>query len=256
MVTRERQLAAILIGLADTLVSDYDLTDYVDKLLTASTTVLDSTAGGVLLRTGDEHTPLELLAYTGTRMDVVELFQLQRHEGPCIDSVVTGSRVVESDLAACARWPAFTELAIREDYRSVIAFPLRLRGQVLGALNVFWNEPGRAADDDVGTVQAFADMATIGILQERALQQERDLTGHLQTALDSRVVIEQAKGVLAERADLDMVEAFETLRGYSRNTNRRIRDVAAAVIAREVSVATIIVHGRRRANRRRPQAFQ
>lgn len=237
MATRESDLSATLIELADTLVSDYELFEFLDVLLARSTRWLGSQAGGVMLRDVDGQ--LQLLAWVGDRMDVVELFQLQRRQGPCHDSVVERRQVIEPDLAQTSRWPQFTEVAVREGYRSVAAFPLRLREQHIGAMNVFWREPRRAATDDISAVQAFADMATIGILHERAVQRAEELSEQLQSALRSRVLLEQAKGVLAERSGLDVDAAFRVLRGYSRNSNRRLRDVAAEVIAGEVTIATL-----------------
>ena len=243
---REARLAATLIDLADTLVSDYDLIDYLDRLLERSAGVLGNDAGGVLLHNGDRGAGLELLAWTGELMNVVELFQLQRKEGPCVDSFTRQERVIEPDLGACERWPQFTDLAVRAGYRSVVAFPMRLRGYGIGAMNLFWKEPSHAAGDDLAAVQAFADMATIGILQERTLRQARDMSGQLQSALHSRVIIEQAKGVLAERAGLDMRSAFEVLRRYSRNHNRRLREVAAEVITGALPTKVIISTSRTR----------
>lgn len=228
MATREQSLSDTLIEFADTLVSDYDLLDYLDLLLERSTGILAAQAGGVML--SNERGHLQLLAATDERMRLMELFELQRQEGPCVDSYRMAAQIVEEDLACGSRWPQFTQVALREGYRSVFAFPLRLRGQVIGVLNLFREQPGSVDDADFQAAQAFADMATIGILSERAVRESRQLAGQLRTALNSRIVIEQAKGILAERGGLHMDEAYQALRWYGRNQNRRLRDVAAAIV--------------------------
>lgn len=229
MATREQAVAGTLIHLADTLVSDYDLIDYLDVLLARSVVVLEADAGAVLLR-GSEGA-FEPLVSTDERARVMELLQLQRQEGPCVDCYRQGQQIFEEDLTNSSRWPQFAPVALDRGFHSVFAFPLRLRGEVLGALNLFRERPGPVSGEDISATQAFADMATIGILQERAVRQAQELAEQLQTALNSRVVIEQAKGVLAERADLDIGDAFLALRHYARHHNRRLSEVAAEVIA-------------------------
>ncbi|MGI8876717.1 MAG: ANTAR domain-containing protein [Egibacteraceae bacterium] len=246
MATRETSLSATLIELADTLVSDYDLLDFLDLLLERSTGVVAASAGGVMLTNGKAE--LQVLASTDERMRLMELFELQRQEGPCVDSYRRGEQVVEDDLERSSRWPQFTPVAVQEGYRSAFAFPLRLRGEVIGALNIFRERPGPVEAADLHATQALADMATIGILQERAVREARQLAGHLQTALNSRVVIEQAKGILAERAGLTMGEAYQALRWYARNHNRRLREVAAAIVSSDLTaeeVTTMPDQGRR-----------
>lgn len=228
MATREGQLSATLIELADTLVSNYDLLDYLDLLLERCRGVLDAAAGGVLLSSG--RGALAPLAASDEQMRLLELFELQNDEGPCIDSYRNNTQVYEEDLARSSRWPRFTPLALERGYGSVFAFPLRLRDQVIGALNLFKIQSGPAGQPNLDAAQAFADMATIGILQERAAREAHVLACQLQTALNSRIVIEQAKGILAERAHLDMGDSWEALRWYARNHNLHLRHVAAQVV--------------------------
>jgi hypothetical protein len=231
VVTREQRLSATLVELADTLVSDYELLDYLDLLLERSIGVLGATAGGVLLTAGADLTPL---VASHEQMRLLQLFEVQRGEGPCIDSYRRNEQIVEEDLARLARWPRFTPTALRCGYRSVFAFPMRLRNEVLGALNLFKAQPGPVDQTDFNAVQAFADMATIGIVHERAVRHARELAAQLQTALNSRVLIEQAKGILAEHAGLDMDAAYQALRWYARNHNGRLGEVAAAVVSGKV----------------------
>ena len=240
MAASAREISATLVELADTLVSDYDLLDYLDRLLDRTTSVLGASAGGVMLTNGDpKENDLRLLACTDEQTRVLELFELQRREGPCWDSHRLGQAVVEPDLAASTRWPQFRPVALERGYRAVYAFPMRLRGSVIGALNIFRDQPGAVEREEVLAAQAFTDMATIGILQQRAVQQARELAGQLQTALNSRIVIEQAKGILAERLSYEMGDAFEALRHYARDHNRQLRAVAASVVAGELDTALL-----------------
>jgi GAF domain-containing protein len=247
MTTDAQQVAATLVELADTLVSDYDVFDYLDRLLEHTTTALGATAGGVML-TSKGHTAddLELLASTDEGARVLELFELQRQEGPCVDSYRLGAAVVEDDLANAQRWPRFTPAALERGYRAVYAFPLRLRGSVIGALNLFRSDAGPAASPDVDVAQAFADMATIGILQERGMREARELAAHLQTALNSRIVIEQSKGVIAERLNCTMDEAYQAMRWFARDRNIRLRGLAASVVVGDAVVDDLVRSARLR----------
>jgi GAF domain-containing protein len=248
MATDAQQVSATLVELADTLVSDYDVFDYLDRLLERSTAALGAAAGGVMLASkGDTAEHLDLLACTDERARGLELFELQRQEGPCVDSYRLGVPVVEEDLARAQRWPRFTPIALERGYQAVYAFPMRLRGSVIGALNLFRTSTGAAASADIEVAQAFADMATIGILQERGMREARELAAHLQTALNTRIVIEQAKGVVAERLNCDMDQAYQALRWYARDRNIRLRTLAASVVVGD-SVADELV----RSSRRRP----
>lgn len=232
-----RSVVTTLMELADTLVSEFELLDYLDVLLHRTLSVLGGAAGGVMLSAGDD---LQLLVSTDERSRMVELFELQREEGPCIDSFRAGTQVAEPDLAATSRWARLGPVAVEQGYRSVLALPMRLRGEVIGVLNLFGKRPGHFNADGVHAAQAFADMASIGILQERAVRQQREVVSQLQTALNARVVVEQAKGILAERAGVDVGQAYEALRSYSRSRNLKLRAVAGAVVAGTVPSEAIV----------------
>lgn len=229
MVTRERQLAVTFIQLADTLVSDYDLLSLLDMLLDRSMAIVDANAGGVLLSDGKGQ--LKPLVFSNETTWMLELFELQNDEGPCIESYRRNEQIVQDDLARSTRWPRFTPVALENGYRSALAIPMRLRGDVIGAVNLFRDRVGPVERADIDAAQAFADIATIGILQQRAVSDARQLAGQLQTALNSRIVLEQAKGVVAERAQMDIGDAYQVLRWYARNHNRYLRDVAAEVVS-------------------------
>ena len=227
---REQILIRAFVGLADTLVDDYDMIDLLDRLAGYGVELLAADAAGILLI--DANSKLRVVASTNEQSDWMELMQLQSDEGPCVDCLRSGAAVSVADLDdAAGRWPrfvaAFTE---RESYRSVHAIPLRLRGEVIGALNLFRHEPGAMAAADIALGQALADVATIGILSERAARRGDVVNEQLQTALNSRVIIEQAKGVLDERGTLGMDEAFSRLRSYARNHNLRLSELARQVV--------------------------
>ncbi|MCO1654020.1 GAF and ANTAR domain-containing protein [Pseudonocardia humida] len=231
---REQQLSRAFVALADTLVADYDVIALLDQLVGHCATLLDADAAGLLL--ADSRRELRVVAATSEDAELMELLQLQADEGPCLECYRTAAPVSVADLADTpTRWPVFC--AAVEDvgaFRSVHALPLRLRGEAIGALNLFRAAPGPLPGADLALGQALADVATIGILQERAIRRGEVLTEQLQVALNSRVAIEQAKGVLAQLLDMGMDEAFDVLRRYARQANLRLADVARAVVSREV----------------------
>jgi GAF domain-containing protein len=183
---------------------------------------------------------LRLVASSSEAMRVVELYELQSSEGPCQDCYRTGETVMSRDLATVnGRWPNFAPVAVAAGFRSAHAIPLRLRRQVIGALNLFRTDAGTLASNDLLAGQALADMATIAILQHRAAVESQLLNEELNFALNSRVLIEQAKGVLAERAGIDVQQAFSRLRAYARNHNLRLVDVAEQVIDHALGTAAV-----------------
>jgi GAF domain-containing protein len=215
--------------MADTLVDDYDVADVLHQLTQHCVRLLDAAAAGLVL--ADQRGSLQVLASSTERTRMLELFQLQANEGPCLDCFNTGRPILVSDLKAERdRWPAFADTALREGFRAVHAVPLRLRREVIGALNLFGTQPMAMTEQDLTVARALADTATIGILQERAIHRGEVLTEQLQTALNSRTTIEQAKGLLAHAGGLDMGEAFEALRSYGRARSARLSVVAGELV--------------------------
>ncbi len=232
---REQRMIQAFVGLADTLVDDYDIIDLLDRLVAHSVDLLAADAAGILL--ADARGDLRVIASSNEQSEWTELLQLQADEGPCVDCVRTGAPVSIADLGEMApRWPRFVAaMQERESFRSVHALPLRLRGEAIGALNLFHSSPGPLPPTDLVLGQALADVATIGILQERALRRGEVINEQLQTALNSRVIIEQAKGVLAQRGGLPMDEAFGRLRTYSRDNNLLLAEVARQVVQTDLA---------------------
>lgn len=228
-MSTEQQIARVFVELADTLVDEFDALDFLHTLTERSVLLLNADAAGVIL--SDQHGQLHVVASTSHRAQVLELFELQRAEGPCLDCFHTGLVVANVDLVeAQVRWPQFSAASIRAGYRSSHAIPLRLRNSVIGAMNLFCLDQSSLSEDDLALGQALADVATIGLLQERAVRESELLAEQLQTALNSRILIEQAKGVLFARAGIDVDEAFLLMRNHSRRTNQLLKDVATAVI--------------------------
>jgi GAF domain-containing protein len=228
---RERYLSEAFVRLADSLVDDYDVVELLDHLVETTVELLGVTAAGLLLV--DERGSLAVVATSKEAGRVLEVLQLQSAEGPCLDSVRSGSVVHSGDLASESRWPLFTATALAADFGSVAAVPLRLRDSVVGGLNLFDRRRRRLPEADLVVAQALADVATIAVLQRRSVDAQSLLADQLQHALNSRVVIEQAKGVLAERLGVDMDSAYRSLRRHCRNTNSKLTDVALAVVSGE-----------------------
>ena len=228
-VSAER-LATILVEVADTLVDEFDLLDFLQTLTERAAVLVNAAAVGLML--ADQRGRLEFMAGSDENVRMVELFQLQNQEGPCLDAFRTGRPVADMDLAEAAdRWPRFAPRAAAAGFRSVHAFPLRLREQVIGALNVFGSDrSGELAVADAPIIQALADVATIGLLQERTVRRAEELTEQLQGALNSRIVIEQAKGAIAQARSVSVDDAFALIRAYARSSNRRLIDLAHAIV--------------------------
>jgi transcriptional regulator with GAF, ATPase, and Fis domain len=222
-------LSDTFVELTDTMVAGFDVIDFLHVLTDRSVQLLDVSAAGLLL--ADPRGELRVVAASSEAVRLLELFQIQSDQGPCLDCFRSGQPVQAADLAAEARrWPRFAPAAREAGFSAVQALPMRLREQVIGALNLFRAGPGAFDPAEVRVGQALADVATISLLQERNMRHSDTLNEQLQTALNSRVIIEQAKGKLAERLGLDMEQAFNLLRETARTSNRRLSDLAQAFV--------------------------
>jgi len=226
--TREGLLVEAFVTLADTLVVGYDLVDLLHTLVSQCVPLFEVSAAGIILTDDDD---FEVVASTNERSRLVEILQLRSGSGPCVESVITGRAVAVPDIdAAGPKWPRFREGAREQGFGSMFSVPMRLRTTTIGSLNLFWDRVGGLADEDAATVQALADVATIGILQERALRESDMARAQLQFALSSRVVIEQAKGVVAYTRKATMDEAFALIRQHARSNGLPLADVAAGIV--------------------------
>ncbi|MCK9921688.1 GAF and ANTAR domain-containing protein [Frankia sp. AgPm24] len=222
-------MSEAFVSLADSLVADYDVADLLHRLAHHCVNLLDIAAAGLLL--ANQHGTLQVVAASSETTRLLELFQLQHDQGPCLDCYQNATPVTVPDISLAAdRWPIFAAETETVGYHAVHAFPMRLRAEVIGTLNLFGAHPGSLTSADARIGQALADVATIAILQERAIRHHEALAEQLQYALTSRIVIERAKGVLAERGNLDMAQAFDQLRRHARNTNTRLTDLARGIV--------------------------
>lgn len=234
----DERLARTFVELADTLVGGFDLMEFLHMLTERCVELLEVDAAGLLL--ADGRGALQLVAASTEQARLVELFQIQNDEGPCLDSYRTGKQVIARDVAdadATARWPRFAVAAAGMGFANVLAIPMRLREQVIGTLNLFGSAPDGLDPAVARAARALVDVATIGILQERAAREQELVAGQLQTALNSRVVIEQAKGILAERLQITPDQAFITLRQFSRDNNRPLTQLASDVVGGTTAIA-------------------
>ena len=227
MTTREAELNRTFVELADTLVNHFDVAELLHTLASRCVELFEVDAAGLML--ADERGRLRVVGSSNEETRMLELFEIQSQEGPCLDCYRTGQTVIAEDLRDDGRWPRFREQALTAGFAAATAVPMSLRQEIVGALNLFRAEPGRVGEDDLVACRALADVATIALIQERALREARLLAEQLQVALNSRVVIEQAKGVLAGLSGVDMDQAFKLIRRYARGKNLLLVDVARDV---------------------------
>jgi transcriptional regulator with GAF, ATPase, and Fis domain len=249
---RERAVSQAFVELASSLASGHDVVDLLNDLVMDCARLLDVASAGLLL--ADSRGVLHVLAASSQRTHHLEVFQVQREEGPCLDCYRDAAPVSIPDLEqAAARWPQFVKAARMAGFASVHALPMRLRDNVLGTLGLFGTTVGALNAEDLSLGQALADVASVAIIQDKVAADRTAVNEQLQTALTSRVVIEQAKGVLAQLGDLDMTEAFGMLRRYSRDHNLRLTDVAQATVSRSLPGQQIIEYVRSRTATRAEQ---
>jgi len=225
------RVAKVFVELADTLIDDFDMVDFLETLTDRCVELLGADASGLML--SNQRGGLQMMTATLERARLLELFELQVQEGPCLDCFTTGTAITNIDLTDSEvdkRWPVFTPAAVEVGFGTTHALPMRLRGQVIGALNLFYDRPAELSDEDLALGQAMADVATIGLLHQRNNHEKTLLSEQLQTALHSRVLIEQAKGVLSAQTGVSVNQAFHKMRSYARSNNLTLSDVATAVV--------------------------
>ena len=233
-LARQALTATTFVEIVDTLVGDFDVIDVLTVLTSRCVELLDAAAAGILL--ADSSGLLRVIGASTEQIGLLELFQIQNDQGPCLDCYNTGTVVINANLARSSRWPQFAAESIAAGFPSVCAVPLRLKEARLGCLNLFMAEPVALTDTDVALAQALADVAAIAIVQDQTTRDAIIRQGQLQHALTSRVSIEQAKGIIAERAKVDMDNAFARLRAFARSNNRGLTDVAKSLIAGSIDI--------------------
>jgi GAF domain-containing protein len=241
-----KRMAEVFVELADTLIENFDVVDFLQRLTDRCVELLQADASGLMLT--DQRGGLQLMAATLERARVLELFELQVQEGPCLECFNTGEAITNVELAeaeANRRWPVFAPAAMDAGFGATHALPMRLRGRVIGALNLFTDDQVRLGDHDIAVGQAMADVATIGLLHQRNTHEQTILSEQLQTALQSRILVEQAKGALAARTGVTVGEAFTKMRSYARSNNLTLSGVAEAVVDGSLAEEILAVRGRR-----------
>ena len=242
---RERLLSSAFVSIANSLAEGYDPMDLFIGLTTDCARLLDVASAGLLL--ADGRGVLHLMAASSDATRDLEAFQLQREQGPCLDCYQAGSPVLVPDLTQeSARWPAFVPAATKAGFAAVHAVPMRLRDTVLGTLGLFSTSPGTLNADDLDLAQALAHVASVALVADKALSDKTAISEQLQNVLNSRVALEQAKGVLAERGELNMTQAFAALRGYARDHDHRISDLAVDLVHLELRAEQVLEHARTR----------
>ncbi|QDP96496.1 GAF and ANTAR domain-containing protein [Microlunatus elymi] len=236
--SREVRLGRLFVRLADTLVSGFDVVELLDELVASCTTLLEARAAGLML--ADPTGRLRVMAASSEETRLLELFELQNEQGPCPDCYRSGAPVnVVSVDDQVVRWPRFAPRLRALGLGAVHALPMRLRDQTIGALNLFRLPGGELPADDLMIAQALADVATITLLQHRATEANERLATQLQTALNSRIAIEQAKGVIAQHSGLDMDRAFQLLRTFARDRQLPLTRIASDVAAGRVDLTQV-----------------
>lgn len=232
--TRAERVSGAFVKLTDTLVADYDVLDLLHTLVEESVGLLDVAAAGLVL--ADPSGELQVLASTSEESQLVEVLQLRAGEGPCVECYITGNPAAVDDIRTLDRWPDFKTAALSQGFRSVHAVPMRLHGRTIGAMGLFGSTPGSLTAEDSAIGQALADVATISLVQERTIREAALVNEQLQRALNSRVLIEQAKGVIAHTAGVDMKEAFRLLRNHARAHNEGLHEAAGRIVDRSLTL--------------------
>jgi GAF domain-containing protein len=234
---RQALTATTFVEIVDTLVDDFDVIDVLTVLTARCVELLEAAAAGILLADAAGH--LRVLAASTEQIELLELFQIQNDQGPCLECYNTGKVVMNANLTGSSAWPQFAAESVGFGFPSVCAVPLRLKSTILGCLNLFMSEPVALSDGDIALAQALADVASIAIIQDQVTRDAAIREGHLQHALTSRIAIEQAKGMIAERGGVDMDTAFARLRTFARSNNRGLTEVAQSLVDGSASIDSI-----------------
>jgi GAF domain-containing protein len=234
---RQTLTATTFVEIVDTLVGDFDVIEVMTLLTTRVVQLLDVTAAGILLADTDNN--LRVIGASDEQSNMLELFQLQNDQGPCLDSFRSGESVANSRLDLDSPWPEFAAASLRAGLPSVCAIPLRLKNLTIGCLNMFSAKPLPLSDPEIALAQALADVATIAIVQDLATRKAIIREGELQHALNSRISIEQAKGIISASLGVDMKEAFRQLLAFARNNNRALTGVANDLVTGILNVAVL-----------------
>ena len=235
MPSNGRDLGAVLAEFAQLMTEDRSPQLVLERLASYCTELLPVHGVGVLLKTATGG--LEAATANTEAGAIVEKAEAELGEGPCTDALASGEQVLAPDLERCAeRWPRFVPLALDGGIRAIHGLPLTARGETLGSVDLVALEVLNLSATELATAQMLADVTVAYLVNIRAFEDKSALADQLQRALDSRIVIEQAKGVLSERRGLTVTDAFEVLRTYARSNGQKLHDVAAALVRGELDL--------------------
>jgi anti-anti-sigma factor len=234
LVARDTLVTTTFVEIVEALVHDFDIVDVLTTLTTRCVDLLDAAAAGILLADGTGR--LRVIGASTDQVEALELFQIQNEEGPCLDCYTTGKVVAANDLVAASPWPSFATRCSSAGYASVYAVPLRFNSEILGCLNLFMTAVSGLSVAEVALAQALADVATLAIAQSESHREPGIAGDRLQRALDGRIAIEQAKGMIAEHAGIDLHDAFQVLRTFARDNHRALTEVADALVAAQIDI--------------------
>ncbi len=235
---RERRLIETFLALTDTLTGEFDTVDFLTMLAERSTDLLGVSATGVVLTDG--RGGLSVAAGSFRRSELREVFAAATEAGPCRDCVDSDAPVSAADLRDTDRWPRFRAAAAAAGFAAVHAVPMRSHERAIGAVTFLHDEPRRLDAADARLGQALADAATIGLLHEQAARRAETVAQQLRSTLQNRVILEQAKGVVAAQGDVSPADAFTILRAHALSQGLHLSDLARGVVERTVDVATVI----------------
>jgi GAF domain-containing protein len=230
-------LGQVMVSLVDQLVTDFDFVDLAHSLTQAVIDLVGADAAGVMVV--DRSKVLRVIAASDEDTHVLEVFEIQSRQGPCYEAWLNKSALFEADIAAVERWPSFSQQAANLGYVMTAAVPLRLSGEVFGALNIFWSA-GPLPEDFMQSLQALADLAAVGLGQQVALMDPQQLATQIDRAMRSRVAIEQAKGMLAVQADVNMDQAFSLMTHYGERHGMFMSEIATRVLDRSLNADQLI----------------
>ncbi len=214
---------------AKVLPAQYDLELALAELTESVAAVLGLCGSGVTMA---EDGRLRFVTAVSPASGELERIQEQEQSGPCQDAYDTGEAVCVTDVRVeTTRWPEFAAAASRLGVAGVAGIPMRLTNHTIGALNLYAPEPREWSEDDIAAAAVLADVATSYVINASKMRQQQQLSEQLQQALVSRVVIEQAKGITAQKHAVTVDEAFHLMRGHARSNNASIRAVAEAIVA-------------------------
>jgi GAF domain-containing protein len=227
-----RALIDVIHEFTNSLLNPYDLDELLVRLTGHATAVLDAAGAGIMLESRDGS--LDFAAASCPAVTEIERHQDHVRSGTCHEAFVTNTTITVDDIEATDRWPTYRAKALELGLRSVIGVPLNAHGQTIGVLNVYRPEPGPWSSDDVEACEILAAMGAGYILHANQLRASQELAEQLQEALDSRAIIERAKGLLMATEQVDAETAFKGLRQASMDANRKLRDIARDIVDRHV----------------------